>query len=117
MQTGRVSPRNSSRGGSGDAQSKKSNSPIHSSPLHRDRPEGTTPPHRTEAAESSQNPGATGSIGSPSHPAGTASSASPTSKTHSMPPPSQPLLEGGSGAGGSGMEMTSIIEEREQSAS
>ncbi|KAI5460276.1 PAS domain-containing protein [Mariannaea sp. PMI_226] len=38
-QTGRVSPRNSSRGGNnghGDAQSKKSNSPIHHSPVQND---------------------------------------------------------------------------------
>ena len=31
------------------------------------------------------------------------------------PPPSQPLLEGGSGFRGGGMEMTSIREEREMS--
>ncbi|KAG8426565.1 hypothetical protein J3459_008000 [Metarhizium acridum] len=39
LQTGRVSPRNSSRGGNngnGDSQSKKSPSPIHSSPLHKE---------------------------------------------------------------------------------
>ena len=37
FQTGRVSPRNSSRGGiTIDSQSKKSASPIHSSPLHKE---------------------------------------------------------------------------------
>jgi len=35
---------------------------------------------------------------------------------HMNPPPSQPTLEGGSGLGGGGMEMTLIREEREASA-
>ncbi len=37
-----------------------------------------------------------------------------TASGHMNPPPSQPLLEGGSGVGGSGMEMTSIEEEQER---
>lgn len=32
---------------------------------------------------------------------------------HGNPPKSQPMLEGGSGLGGGGMEMTAIREERE----
>lgn len=104
VQTGRVSPRNSSRGnGNGDASSKKSNSPIHSSPLHREVTEATptggeatpTPASTTSTDEASTTPPNGGgglNVG---------------------PPQSRPLLEGGSGHGGSGMEMTAIQEERE----
>ncbi|KAM0324547.1 hypothetical protein ACHAQA_007932 [Verticillium albo-atrum] len=85
-QTGRVSPRNSSRGGnSADAASKRSNSPHQTSPLHRELG-AETPVHAgdTSAGSGTLNP----------------------AKVHAtMPPPSRPLLEGGSG-----VDITSIRE-------
>ena len=99
-QTGRVSPRNSSRGGN-DALSKKSNSPIHSSPLQRELPsEGGAWPEGAATA------GAKGAEADDDN--GTRSP---------LPPPSQPLLAGGSGRRGSAMGMTSIREEGEKEAS
>ncbi|KAF9870414.1 GATA zinc finger [Colletotrichum karsti] len=92
-QVGRVSPRNSSRGGAntnGDALSKKSNSPNHSSQL------------QNEVKTSSSTPARPGDVTS-----GNATPATNVSKGHNtMPPPSQPMLEGGSKGG-----MTSIREE------
>ncbi|KAH6668609.1 GATA zinc finger protein [Plectosphaerella plurivora] len=93
-QTGRVSPRNSSRGAStvNELASKRSNSPVQSSPLHREigSTEGAAPATGGEAA-------------------GNATPGMQLDKVHAtMPPPSQPLLEGGSGAA-----VTSICEERE----
>ncbi|RYP80218.1 hypothetical protein DL769_002576 [Monosporascus sp. CRB-8-3] len=107
-QTGRVSPRNSSRGGNGDAMSKKSTSPAHSSPLHRGVSAGELSEHPSETdtntikhRSSSSNVGASG---------GSAGTTSTGSKGHpSVPPLSQPLLEGGV----AGSEMTAIQEERE----
>jgi len=78
---GRVSPRNSLRGGN-DAQSKTSNSPTPLSPLQREESgEGVEPGSDAEAGDAS------------------------------LPPPSRPLLAGGSGHSGGGMEMPSIREE------
>ncbi|KAK1492615.1 GATA zinc finger [Colletotrichum tamarilloi] len=92
-QVGRVSPRNSSRGGANtnaDALSKKSNSPIHSSQLQNEVKASSSTPARP--SDSSGN--------------GTPATSVSVSKSHQgMPPPSQPLLEGGSGGG-----MTSIRE-------
>ncbi|KAI3319042.1 hypothetical protein HD806DRAFT_301031 [Xylariaceae sp. AK1471] len=106
-QTGRVSPRNSSRGG-GDAASKKSNSPVHASMLHREvsagevnrRPSHTdTTPALTRSSTNSSMVPSTGS-----------GVATPTgAKGLSMPPPCQPLLSGGATSN----EMTAIQEERE----
>ncbi|KAK0611171.1 PAS domain-containing protein [Immersiella caudata] len=125
-QTGRVSPRNSSRGGNGDSQSKKSNSPIHSSPLHREvssdmpslEPSKTVPattPLSTAVSEDQYT--------TPTQVPSTPVTISGMTKTgvgapgaHYNPPQSRPLLEGGSGLGGGGMEMTAILEERETSA-
>ncbi|KAK1830529.1 PAS domain-containing protein [Podospora conica] len=108
-QTGRVSPRNSSRGGNGngngDASSKKSNSPIHSSPLHREVTEpgggggGGDPPAVAASTTSTED--------------STATTTPPGGGGNVGPPQSRPMLEGGSGHGGSGMEMTAIQEERE----
>lgn len=53
-------------------------------------------------------------MGPPGNPAGGKLNLS--SGGHMNPPPSQPMLEGGSGLGGGGMEMTLIREEREASA-
>ncbi|KAI0418146.1 PAS domain-containing protein [Xylaria grammica] len=103
-QTGRVSPRNSSRGG-GDTASKKSTSPVHASPLHqevsvgeaRERPSDTTPSLTRSSTNSSL-------------PTSSSNAATPTAaKGSSMPPPSQPLLGGGANSN----EMTAIQEERE----
>ncbi|KAI0542466.1 PAS domain-containing protein [Xylaria digitata] len=107
-QTGRVSPRNSSRGG-GDTASKKSTSPIHASPLHqglsvsepRDRPpEAKSTPNLTRSSTNSSLPTSSGSAVAPTG-----------AKGLSMPPPSQPLLGGSANSN----EMTAIQEEREAS--
>ncbi|KAK0648757.1 PAS domain-containing protein [Cercophora newfieldiana] len=123
-QNGRVSPRNSSRG-NGDGQSKKSNSPIHSSPLHRefssDMPSlesnskaATTPMSATATDDQfttpTQVPSTPIAMSAPTK-AGVGNNGA-----HFNPPQSRPLLEGGSGHGGGGMEMTAIQEEREASA-
>ncbi|KAI0106310.1 hypothetical protein F4776DRAFT_668412 [Hypoxylon sp. NC0597] len=108
-QTGRVSPRNSSRGGNGDAASKKSNSPVHSSPLQREMPTGEMNEQSSDtnintAVNRSSGAGVVSNAGSVS--------TTPTgSRTFSMPPPSQPLL----GNSVISSEMTAIQEEREVS--
>ncbi|KAL7619983.1 hypothetical protein AAE478_010531, partial [Parahypoxylon ruwenzoriense] len=110
-QTGRVSPRNSSRGGNGDTASKKSNSPVHSSPLQREVPtaipvvEVNEQPSETETNTTANRSSASSVIPS----AGSISTTPTGSRGFSMPPPSQPLLEGGAIGG----EMTAIQEERE----
>ncbi|KAI0382613.1 hypothetical protein F5Y04DRAFT_49310 [Hypomontagnella monticulosa] len=108
-QTGRVSPRNSSRGGNGDAASKKSNSPVHSSPLQREVPtaEMTEQPSETDTTTTMNR--SSGSSVVPS--AGSVNTTPSVSRGFSMPPPSQPLL----GSGVIGSEMTAIQEEREVS--
>lgn len=108
-QTGRVSPRNSSRGGNGDAASKKSNSPVHSSPLQREVPTGEMTEQPSETDTTTTVNRSSGSSVVPS--AGSVNTASSVSRGFSMPPPSQPLL----GSGGIGSEMTAIQEEREVS--
>ncbi|KAG6358218.1 hypothetical protein INS49_014102 [Diaporthe citri] len=129
-QTGRVSPRNSSRGGNGDSLSKKSSSPKQSSPLHREvsntvdtvtssRPtqggavESTgngSKATRSPTSASAQNTTAT-NANSASNSSSTGGSA--TAMKVMMPPPSQPLLEGGAGVHGHSMSMTSIAEEKD----
>ncbi|KAJ6439945.1 GATA transcription factor LreA [Purpureocillium lavendulum] len=123
-QTGRVSPRNSSRGGNngnGDSQSKKSASPIHSSPLHREVSSETPNPHAGTAnnnatgatdRNASIDPTQLTSKGSATAMSG-APSATGQNPTAAMPPPSQPSLSGGA----PGSSMTSIQEERETSQS
>ncbi|KAI1262015.1 PAS domain-containing protein [Xylariaceae sp. FL1019] len=102
-QTGRVSPRNSSRGG-GDSTSKKSNSPVHASPLHR---EVSTGELSEASTNTTMNRSSTGSSVPPSM--GSAGT-TPTGKVlSSMPPPSKPLLAGGASCN----DMTAIEEERE----
>ncbi|KAI0404053.1 PAS domain-containing protein [Xylaria palmicola] len=107
-QMGRVSPRNSSRGG-GDTSSKKSTSPMHASPLHREIP-------FDEIRDGPSDPKATPSLNRSSTSSSMATSTSsaggtPTgSKAPSMPPPSQPLLGGSTG---NSNDMTAIQEERE----
>ncbi|KAI8627511.1 PAS domain-containing protein [Xylariaceae sp. FL1651] len=108
-QTGRVSPRNSSRGG-GDAASKKSNSPVHASPLHREISTGEVSEHPSETDTTpSLNRSSTNSSMAPS--TGSAGTTPTGAKGLSMPPPSQPLLAGGAASN----EMTAIQEEREAS--
>ncbi|QPG93889.1 hypothetical protein C2857_003370 [Epichloe festucae Fl1] len=115
-QTGRVSPRNSSRGGNngnGDTQSKKSASPIHSSPLHKEissetpntRAANTAQPDTIEVEEVNAT-----QIGN--HVGNNGQHLNATQKSNTaMPPPSQPSLSGGA----VGSVMTSIKEERETS--
>ncbi|KAI1340656.1 PAS domain-containing protein [Xylariaceae sp. FL0016] len=106
-QTGRVSPRTSSRGG---GESKKSSSPQHASPLHREVSTGEVSEQPSETdTNTTMNRSSTGSSVVPSTSNSTGNT--PTSKNFSQPPPSQPLLEGGVPAPGSGM--TAIQEERE----
>ncbi|KAI1501537.1 PAS domain-containing protein [Biscogniauxia marginata] len=108
-QTGRVSPRNSSRGGNGDTASKKSNSPVHSSPLQREVSTGETSEHPSETDTSTINRSSASSSVVPS--SGSTGTTPTGSKGLSRPPPSQPLLEGGAACS----EMTAIQEEREAS--
>ncbi|KAH8887046.1 hypothetical protein GQ53DRAFT_784640 [Thozetella sp. PMI_491] len=112
-QTGRVSPRNSSRGN--DTPSKKSNSPIHSSsPLQREMP-SSDGAKSTKSQESGRGSGGNTPSGADTAAAG--KNHGPAHNNASAnPPQSQPLLEGGSGSGGGGMEMEAIREEREASA-
>ncbi|KAJ3560331.1 hypothetical protein NPX13_g9341 [Xylaria arbuscula] len=99
-QTGRVSPRNSSRGG-GDTASKKSNSPVHASPLHQEvSAETKSAPTLSRNSTNSSMPRSSSTGVTP-----------PSTMALSMPPPSQPLLEGGVNSN----EMTAIQEEREVS--
>ncbi|KAI1117827.1 PAS domain-containing protein [Nemania sp. NC0429] len=106
-QTGRVSPRNSSRGG-GDTASKKSTSPNRTSPLHREVSISEAQEHRSEnKATPTLSRSSTGSS-IPTNTSGTG--ATPTGvKGSSIPPLSQPQL----GGGANGNEMTAIQEERE----
>ncbi|KAI0165053.1 hypothetical protein GGR52DRAFT_92656 [Hypoxylon sp. FL1284] len=107
-QTGRVSPRNSSRGGNGDSASKKSNSPVHSSPLQRELGASEL---NEQPSEADTNTAMNRSSGSSAVPNTGSSGTTPTvPRGFSMPPPSQPLLGGGAVG-----EMTAIQEEREVS--
>lgn len=111
-QTGRVSPRNSSRGGNGngDNQSKKSESPIHSSPLHKEYSETSNP---RATVESETHGGDRVSVSQAANQLTTIAqqNSSLQNSTTAMPPPSQPSLCGGA----AGSTMTSIREERETS--
>ncbi|KAG8424236.1 blue light receptor [Metarhizium acridum] len=116
-QTGRVSPRNSSRGGNngnGDSQSKKSPSPIHSSPLHKELASENSASQTVAAKGDTDetdrlNPSQLGN-----HVSNDASESNLVQRqTMAMPPPSQPSLS--SSVAGSGM--TSIREEQEASQS
>ncbi|RCI07552.1 hypothetical protein L249_1669 [Ophiocordyceps polyrhachis-furcata BCC 54312] len=114
-QTGRVSARNSSRGGNGDSQSKRSASPIQSSPLHKEYLAETPNPHAPDATAAIGRPAEGHDSIDPAQLGGllagvstvpnAASSAKPMS---TMPPPCHPSLAPGS-------SMTSIREERETS--
>lgn len=105
---GRVSPRTSSRGGNnGDSLSKKSASPIHSSPLHKDL-SADTPPSQAASIDGTASAVPALSSGKEAHPATTTTSGAQSQKSYAMlPPPSQPSLEGGA----AGSAMTSIQEE------
>lgn len=107
VKTGRVSPRNSSRGGN-DTISRKSTSPVHSSSLQREISTGDV---SEQPSENDTDPFISRSSSSSAVPSSGSTGATPVaSKTHpSMPPPSQPLLEGGAIHSG----MTAIQEERE----
>ncbi|POS78022.1 GATA zinc finger [Diaporthe helianthi] len=130
-QTGRVSPRNSSRGGNGDSHSKKSSSPNQSSPLHReistamnamagtqshkagtvDSAGNSSKTTRSPSSASAQNTTGTNTNSGSANSSSVGGSATPMKVM--MPPPSQPLLEGGSGVHGHSMGMTSIAEEKD----
>ncbi|KAG6004337.1 hypothetical protein E4U21_001150 [Claviceps maximensis] len=113
-QTGRVSPRHSSRVGNGDSHSKKSASPIHSSPLHKELSMETPNPraanNTAQLDASGVEEGDTTPVRTPTGHNGQQYNLSQKS-SNAMPPPSQPSLSGG--VAGSGM--TSIREERETS--
>ncbi|KAH6652095.1 PAS domain-containing protein [Truncatella angustata] len=105
IDTGRVSPRNSSRGGA-DTASKKSASPVHTSSLTREVSQGevSEKPSETDSAGTA-NRSLSSSVGP-----NTSAVTTPTAlKTPSKPPLSQPLLEGGAEGG----QMAPIREERE----
>ncbi|MBE3042775.1 hypothetical protein IMZ48_09425 [Candidatus Bathyarchaeota archaeon] len=106
-QVGRVSPRNSSRGGSGgngDSHGRLSNSSAQSSPRLA---EGGASDVSGDAERELGGNSGSGSHGDDTNP-GSATTGSPTQPGLSFPPPSQPLLklEGGGAIG-----MTSIREE------
>ncbi|KAI0127948.1 PAS domain-containing protein [Xylariales sp. AK1849] len=107
-QTGRVSPRNSSRGGNNDAASRKSASPVHSSPLQREVSTGevSEQPSETDSLATANR-----SLSSSVNPS-SAGSTPTAAKGFSKPPLSQPLLAGGAEGG----QMASIREEREASS-
>ncbi|KAK6080045.1 white collar-1 (GATA zinc finger) [Seiridium cupressi] len=107
-QTGKVSPRNSSRGGN-DSASKKSASPVHASPLTREVSAGEVSEHPSETDSAGNANRSLGSSVDPNTSAGTTPTAM---KGPSKPPLSQPLLEGGAESG----QMSAIREEREASA-
>lgn len=96
-QVGRVSPRNSSRGGNKTdaAGSRRGSSPARSSSLHKGNGNGR------EGRSQSLNGGSAGNL-----PDKSAAAAAAAVVQTMMPPPSQPRLEGGSGAG-----ITSIRED------
>lgn len=100
-QMGRVSPRNSTRGGNGDGASKTSNSPVHSSSLQREVSGSDLRESQSQSESDSMTP-ANRSL---------SSSVGPSNSGFSKPPLSQPLLEGGAEGG----QMSSIREEREAS--
>jgi PAS domain S-box-containing protein len=108
-QTGRVSPRNSSRGGY-DGTSKKSASPNHASSLHKEMLADTATQQNGTPDGASKTP-QHNSASSAMAASGAPSAMGSKSTTTMMPPPSQPLLAGGI----AGQSMTSIREERESS--
>ncbi|KPM37450.1 White collar 1 protein [Neonectria ditissima] len=111
-QTGRVSPRNSSRGGNGnsDAQSKKSNSPNHS-PLSKDvTAEATNTRDTNGDSVVIPDQHATENDDGTNAPSG-AASATGVKPSAAAPPPSQSSMMGVGPTSG----MTSIREERESS--
>lgn len=110
-QTGRVSPRNSTRGGhSGntDTQSKKSASPIHSSPLHRSETPNPIPSNGENSLDLAQLAHKTAAAAAAAISSASIAGQHPTS---AMPPPSQSSLATGTISSG----MASIQEERESS--
>lgn len=107
-QTGRVSPRNSSRGGA-ESTSKKSTSPVHSSPLHREVSNSELSEQPSDA-DSLNRSRSMSSSGGPS--TATTPNAPSALKGFNKPPLSQPLLEGGAEGG----QMAAIQEEREASS-
>ena len=121
-QTGRVSPRNSSRGGNGDASSKKSASPIHPSSLAREVSNATMSTDRSASQSHSRSPiTPTGGAALPttqqqqqqSNYNGAGNGAAAAGGGSNKPsPPSGGFETGGNG----GMQMSSIREERETSA-
>lgn len=112
-QTGRVSPRNSSRGGNGngDTQSKKSNSPNHS-PLNKDIAAETSKP-RASDGEGAVNPT---QLTKESNDEATALNGGTPSATGVKPSTTAPPMSHSSMMGvGQSSGMTSIREERETS--
>lgn len=114
FQTGRVSPRNSSRGGNNngdsDARSGKSNSPISQSPLHKDMTSEAPNPRVLNGDGMNL-----GQVAKQSDNLATAPSGAP-SATGVLPSTTVPPLSHSSMMGGAILSgMTSIREERETS--
>lgn len=98
-----------------------SNSPNHTSPLHREISNasggsGGAAESMGDGSKTTQSPSTNSGVNNTtgSNPAASVSSNGNGGATPSkgmMPPPSQPLLEGGAGTDGHSMGMTSIQEE------
>ncbi|KAF4121614.1 PAS fold [Geosmithia morbida] len=121
-QTGRVSPRNSRGGNTVDGQSKRSNSPAYSSPLHRDMSSNSPNPANAAGTGGSSGTGADGNMLNSTPLAGKVSAVTPMTAASgaasalvsaTMPPPSQSSMTGSGPTGG--QSMTSIREEHEHS--
>ncbi|OIW26387.1 hypothetical protein CONLIGDRAFT_581743 [Coniochaeta ligniaria NRRL 30616] len=111
-QTGRVSPRNSSRGGNGDTSSKKSASPINPSSLAREI--GASDARSRSASHShSRSPITPTANGLPGQGQSGGGSGSGNGSGSGGKNPSPPTTEAG---GNGGTQMTIIREERETSA-
>lgn len=109
-QTGRVSPRNSSRGGNGDTSSKKSASPIHPSSLAREVSNATS--NDRSASQSHSRSPTTPTGGPPTQQSNNGGGGGANGGAANKPSP--PSFESGGGNGGT--QMSSIQEERETSA-
>lgn len=113
-QTGRVSPRNSSRGGNNngtsDVQSRKSNSPMSQSPLHKDM-SSETPNARTTNGDGLNSAKHSKQGDNPATAPSGAPSATGVLPSTTVPPLSHSSMMGGVTVSG----MTSIREERETS--
>ncbi|KAK7227143.1 hypothetical protein V2G26_015146 [Clonostachys chloroleuca] len=108
-QVGRVSSRHSARGSkeTGESNSKKSPSPLQTSPLHKQMSAETPNPRAPDGDRTTGR--SVPAISEQSTPSGASSAGSSMPLSTTMPPPSHSSLSGNT----SGTAMTSIREERE----